>query len=185
MEKTVTAQLRANGIFPQSQNPVATQRLGPENTQSDKYYETQSERITLQSTEDALVKFLYDVGNDPAMIRVRELVLAPADNNRFKLNATITLIADYQKTAPKSPAGKPVLTEKPAVQAPKPAPQATGARATPTNGSQAPARRGSAPLSGPPSPGATPPPARSTPAFPAFPTLPARPSRTTNGNKLD
>src|SRR5208283_4328748 len=81
-----------------SRNNVAAQSIGPA-SQSDQFFERQSIRITAEATEDALVKFLYDVGNDPAMIRVWELQLNPLEPaQRFRLNASITLTADYRKT---------------------------------------------------------------------------------------
>jgi hypothetical protein len=152
--ETVSALARASGVPPpQSTSPVSSTVIGP-GSQSDKFFESQSIRINVQSVEDALVKFLYDLGNDPAMIRVRELEMRPVDNNRYRLNAFITLIADYQKTAQ----AKPVLTAagaapKTAAQPPTPAPPRTGARAASTNVNPPPAGRGSAPAIGPPAPG--------------------------------
>ena len=98
LAETVTAVARASGVFIASGNPVSTVRIGP-GTESDKFFESQSLRILGQAADDALVKFLWDLGNDPAMIRVWELELHPLDNNRYKLNAAITLTADYLKTA--------------------------------------------------------------------------------------
>lgn len=142
--QTITAQARASGIFIQSSSDVRPQRIGPEN-QSDKFFESQSTRIVVQATEDALVKFLYDVGNDPAMIRVRDLNMNPLDNNRYKLNASLTLTADYQKTS----TNKPGLVKsappsaKTAAQTAPPAPQGPGARRTPTNANPSAAAAGS------------------------------------------
>jgi len=134
LESTVTTEARANGIFVQTAQNVAPQVMLGSSGQSDKFFARQSVRINVQATEDALVKFLYDIGNDPAMIRVWELQLNPLDNNRFKLTGFITLTADYQKevvsnTAPVKPAG----LVKPAGPAPKSAPAKTTApTATPT-----------------------------------------------------
>jgi hypothetical protein len=133
LESTVTTEARANGIFVQTAQNVAPQFIGSSG-QSDKFFARQSVRINVQATEDALVKFLYDIGNDPAMIRVWELQLNPVDKDRFKLTGFITLTADYQKavvsnTAPVKPAG----LVKPAGPAPKSAPAKTTApTATPT-----------------------------------------------------
>ena len=139
--ETVTAQARANGFFPQTSAPVKTP-VGPA-SQSDKFFESQSVRIVVQSAEDALVKFIYDVGNDPAMIRVWELELHPFDNNRYRLNAAITLTANYQKTAaPSSAPAEKAVTKTPAQPSTSPAPKA-GARSGPaTNTNPAPPRRG-------------------------------------------
>ncbi len=152
LESTVTTKLRANGIFLQTISPVSSQFIGSSG-QSDKFFARQSVNITVQATEEALVQFFYDVGNDPAMIRVWDLRMNPMDNNRFKLNATITLIADYQKevasnTAPVKPAALikpagPAPTSAPAkvtAPAPRPAPAKTTAP-TPTPAAQKAAQR--------------------------------------------
>ena len=114
LEQTVTREAAANGLFIQTIQNVASQVIGSSG-QSDKFFARQSVRVTIQATEDALVKFLFDVGNDPAMIRVWELQLNLADNNRFKLNSTVLLTADYQKevptnAAPLKPAGPVKVT---------------------------------------------------------------------------
>ena len=178
--QTVTAQARANGVLIMNESGIATSHFGPTN-QSDKFFESQSTRIQVQSAEDSLVKFLYDVGNDPAMIRVRELDLKPLDANRYKLNANITLIADYQKTN----APKPVLTAtaappKAAAQPPAPAPQKAGARTAATNA--APAASRTPPPPAPPAPGrAGAIPMPPVPTVPPAPPVPARPPRTPVG----
>ena len=173
LEETVTSEARANGLFIQSQNTVAPQRIGP-TTQSDKFFESQSTRIVVQATEDSLVKFLYDMGNDPAMIRVWELSLSPMDQNRYKLNASITLTADYQKTnaSGATPAKTRSLIPMPLAQGPGPRPAATNVN---------PAPPGRGPLPAPPGPGrAAPPPAM--PSMPSMPPMPGRRSPRTNLN---
>jgi hypothetical protein len=171
LEQTVTREAAANGLFIQTIQNVASQVIGSSG-QSDKFFARQSVRVTIQATEDALVKFLYDVGNDPAMIRVWELQLNPADNNRYKLNATMLLTADYQKEVPTNaapvksaslvknvtPQGPTNVPAKTAAPAPTNAVQKTAARsagANPTNTNPNPAavRRGFSPPPAPPAPG--------------------------------
>lgn len=188
LQETVTAQARVNNVFIQTVSPVSFLRLGTA-SQSDKFFESESIRIVVQSPESNLVKFLYNVGNDPAMIRVWSLELNALDNNRYKLNAVITLTADYQKTAAPSPAPekKPVIIKPPA-QPTTPASPGAGARSAPTNVNPATARRGPPP-SVPPAPGraVTPPsPVPSSPVPPApgrsaVPPVPTRPPRTPVG----
>jgi len=173
--QTVTAQARANGVFITTESGVAVSRIGPTNL-ADKFFESQSIRIQVQAAEDALVKFLFDVGNDPAMIRVRELDLKPLDANRYKLNGNITFIADYQKTnAPKPVLTATVAAPKAAAQAPAPAspaaPPRAGARAPSTNLNPGPANIRPPPPPAPPAPSAVPP----------MPQLPVRPRRTAPG----
>lgn len=65
------------------------------------FFVEQVQTINVVATDDQLVNFLYDLGNDPAMIRVRDLELQP-DGPRQKLNASVQLVASYQKTAGKN-----------------------------------------------------------------------------------
>lgn len=69
---------------------------------NDAFYVEQVQSITVMATEPQLVDFLYNLGNDPSMIRVRDLELSP-DGPRQKLNATIQLVASYQRNP-----GKPL-----------------------------------------------------------------------------
>ena len=77
---------------------------------TNEFYEEQSVKITFDCLESQLVTFLFNVGNDPAMIRVRELHLNTADANRYRLRGDAILTANYAKqtAAPKpaAPAGK-------------------------------------------------------------------------------
>ena len=55
--------------------------------------------INVQATDEQLVDFLYKLGNDASMIRVRDLELQP-DPPHQHLTANIRLVASYQKIAP-------------------------------------------------------------------------------------
>jgi Tfp pilus assembly protein PilO len=68
---------------------------------NDAFYVEQMQSITVVATDEQLVNFLYNLGNDPSMIRVRDLELAP-DGPRQHLNATIQLVASYQRTPGKT-----------------------------------------------------------------------------------
>lgn len=70
---------------------------------TNEFFEEKSLSIAVQSGESNLVNFLYDMGNDPAMIRVRELHLKPADQNRYRLAGDVLLTANFQKK-PMTPA---------------------------------------------------------------------------------
>jgi Tfp pilus assembly protein PilO len=65
------------------------------------FFVEQVQTINVVATDDQLVNFLYGLGNDPAMIRVRDLELQP-DGPRQKLNASVQLVASYQKTTGKN-----------------------------------------------------------------------------------
>jgi hypothetical protein len=91
---------------------------------TNEFYEEQSVKISFESQEQQLVNFLYNIGNDPAMIRVRELDLKAADANRYRLRGDALLSANYPRkvpvaatktAAPAAPAGK-----QPPAAAPKP-----------------------------------------------------------------
>lgn len=68
---------------------------------NDAFYVERVETISVLATDGQLVNFLYQLGNDPAMIRVRDLELQP-DPPRQRLNASVTLVASYQKNPGKN-----------------------------------------------------------------------------------
>ncbi len=68
---------------------------------NDAFFVEQIQNISVLATDAQLVNFLYQLGNDPSMIRVRDLELAP-DNPRQRLNASLQLVASYQKTRGKT-----------------------------------------------------------------------------------
>ncbi|HUE37139.1 MAG TPA: hypothetical protein VMO20_07090 [Candidatus Acidoferrum sp.] len=61
------------------------------------FFVEQVQTISVVATDGQLVDFLYNLGNDPAMIRVRDLELQP-DGARQHLNAQVQLVASYQKS---------------------------------------------------------------------------------------
>lgn len=64
---------------------------------NDVFFVEQVQNITVTATDAQLVDFLYRLGNDPSMIRVRDLEMQP-DGPRQRLNASIQLVASYQRT---------------------------------------------------------------------------------------
>jgi Tfp pilus assembly protein PilO len=89
MMRTVTRQSGVTGVA-----VVNTSRsLSHTN---DAFYVEQIQSITVVATDPQLVNFLYNLGNDASMIRVRDLELQP-DGPRQRLNATIQLVASYQR----------------------------------------------------------------------------------------
>jgi len=68
---------------------------------NDAFFVEQIQNISVLATDAQLVNFLYQLGNDPSMIRVRDLELAP-DNPRQRLNASLQLVASYQKSPGKT-----------------------------------------------------------------------------------
>jgi len=171
LQNTIRAQERKTGVYVESINPGSVK--------TNEFFETQSTAIALECQEPQLVNFLYNMGMDPAMIRVAILNLKPADANRYRLKATITLTANYTKkppasvsdaTAPKRPPGV-----KPAVAPPASAPGTKPATAPGGKPHGAPAPLpvppGKRPPGGPIAPGFNKkPPSGANPLIPARPT---------------
>jgi hypothetical protein len=136
LQNTIRQQERKTGVTVENygQGSVKT---------NDAFFEEHSTAITVESQEPQLVNFLYNMGNDPAMIRVAKLDLKPADNNRYKLKVLVTLTANYKK--------KPPQAASPASTGAKP----TRVAAKPPAGAVKPAAAGPKPT-GPPAPGQTP-----------------------------
>jgi Tfp pilus assembly protein PilO len=66
---------------------------------NDAFFVEQIQNINVTATDEQLVDFLYKLGSDVSMIRVRDLELQP-DPPHQKLNASIQLVASYQRNAP-------------------------------------------------------------------------------------
>jgi hypothetical protein len=134
-ERTIAEQERKTGVMVDNMNPGSVK--------TNAFFEEHSTTITAQSQEPQLVNFLWNMGNDPAMIRVAKLDLQPFDNNRYRLKGTITLTANYANKTAASVSGfaaaKPAPGVKPAA-APKPKPGAA----------QPPAQTAKHPPGGPP-----------------------------------
>ncbi|MGC3957830.1 MAG: hypothetical protein QM813_07740 [Verrucomicrobiota bacterium] len=96
----------ANNSLPQRTNQFFLERI---------------QSLTTSSGEEQLVDFLYNLGAGNSQIRVRALSIRPEQPARQALNASITLIASFQKKAPAKAA---------APAAPKPAPAPAAAAKT-------------------------------------------------------
>jgi len=127
LQKTIMTEALKSGVTVNNYQPVTTQKG------TNEFFEEQSIKINVESQEPQLVAFLYNIGNDPSMIRVRELEMKPADANRYKLRGGVTLAANYAKHPASAPA------------APKAASLPAGAKKTP-GATNAPA--GKKPLAG-------------------------------------
>jgi len=158
LQRTVSDQAMRTGVAVNEIRPVTL--MGTEKTNA--FYEEQSVKITFECEESQLVNFLYNVGNDPAMIRVRELNLHTADANRYKLRGDALLSANYAREPAKAP---PPGVAKKAATPPGKAGQPPGAKpATPPT-----------PGGRPPGPaGPRQPPIQRGPPSPQFPMTPKR-----------
>lgn len=90
----INERARATGVSIQSTSRSVTQT-------NDMFYVEQVQSVTLLATDAQLVDFLYQLGNDPSMIRVRDLELQP-DGPRQRLEASVQLVASYQRTPGKN-----------------------------------------------------------------------------------
>jgi Tfp pilus assembly protein PilO len=119
LQRTVSDQAIKTGVNVDSISPVNSFRA-----ETNEFYEEQSVKISFACQEAQLINFLVNVGNDAAMIRVRELNLRTADANRYALKGDAILSANYAKQPPKAAPAAAAVTApatKPAVVAPKPA----------------------------------------------------------------
>jgi type II secretory pathway component PulM len=116
--RTIQSQSAASGV-----GIVNTSR---QLTHTNEFFMEQVQNINVVATDAQLVDFLYKLGNDASMIRVRDLELQP-DARHMQLNANIQLVASYQK--------KPVTVAAvaPAAHAPPPSSSKPRDLAAPTN----------------------------------------------------
>jgi hypothetical protein len=98
---------------------------------TNQFFEEHALRISVQCGESNLVNFLYDMANDPAMIRVRELHLKPADMNRYRLTGDVLLAANYQKKPPEPARATTTPARSAATSVPKPTMNSTGQKKPP------------------------------------------------------
>jgi len=96
---------------------------GPLVTRTNEFFVEQQMGISVQSDETNLVNFLYSLSEGNSMMRVRAMSLHP-DPSRQQLNASLTLVASYQKKTPvRSTTGAPARPASTASVAPSsPAP---------------------------------------------------------------
>ena len=80
-------------------NPISTGRII---TKTNEFFLEQMQTINVQSGEQPLVDFLFNLGSGNSLIRVRDLVLHPDPQTRQQLAGAIKLVASYQKNPSKS-----------------------------------------------------------------------------------
>ncbi len=93
--RTIQSQAQASGVGMINPGRSLTRT-------NDQFFVEQIQNITVSATDDQLVDFLYKLGTSASMVRVRDLELQP-DPPRQKLNASIRLVATYQRNAPAAP----------------------------------------------------------------------------------
>jgi len=104
-QRTIQVQQAQSGVNLVSSGKITTRTNNP-------YFVELTQTISVQSKEEQLVDFLYNLGQDTSLIRVRGLTLHP-DPPRYSLNASITLVASYQKNLkPGTAKSKQTLTKR-------------------------------------------------------------------------
>jgi hypothetical protein len=99
---------------------------------NDEFFVEVLQPITTVSGERELVDFLYALGTDDSMIRVRDLSVTP-DISHQRLNAQVRLLASYQKKptpAKANPLAKPPAAAGPGAGKPAASKAATDAKST-------------------------------------------------------
>lgn len=104
---------------------VSLQQVSKDMTRTNQFFLELSKIVSVQSGEEQLVNFLFNLGNGGSLIRVRDLSLRP-DPPRYSLSANVKLVASYQKKAP----GKSTT---PAARLAGPPPRPAGPTVTPAN----------------------------------------------------
>lgn len=105
---------------------VSVVRLTPNRalSQTNAFFDEVSMTVEVIAGEGELVDFLHSLGAGDSMIRVRELNRLRLDPSQTRLQATMTLVASFQKK-PKAPQAPPAKRPAQPVVAPKGASAAT------------------------------------------------------------
>lgn len=78
---------------------VSVVNMSRQMTRTNEFFVELTQNLNVIANDEQLVDFLYKLGSDASMIRVRDLELQP-DPAHQHLDASIQLIASYQKTSP-------------------------------------------------------------------------------------
>jgi len=100
-QRAVSDEESRSGVNPKSTGRISTRT-------NDPFFLELSQTITVESGEQQLVDFLFNLGSGNSLIRVRDLGLHP-DPPHQQLSGTIKLVASFQKkptAKPAAPGGK-------------------------------------------------------------------------------
>jgi type II secretory pathway component PulM len=78
---------------------VSVVNMSRQMTRTNEFFVELTQNLNVIANDQQLVDFLYKLGSDASMIRVRDLELQP-DPAHQHLDASIQLIASYQKASP-------------------------------------------------------------------------------------
>ena len=104
-----------------SNNVQVINNSRPMTRTDDPFFVDHEMQLSVQGRESQIVNFLYSLGAGKSVVRVRSISLHP-DSSHQQINANISIIASYAKTAPARPAGSASApAAKTEASAPKPA----------------------------------------------------------------
>jgi len=95
-QRAVSDEESRSGVNPKSTGRISTRT-------NDPFFLELSQTITVESGEQQLVDFLFNLGSGNSLIRVRDLGLHP-DAPHQQLSGTIKLVASFQKKPTAKPA---------------------------------------------------------------------------------
>ena len=99
--RTVQEKARAAGVaITQTRASTTASAVNRTNT----FFDEQAITIGVSTDAPELIDFLYAIGSGESMIRVRDMDLRP-DQQHYKLQGSLTLVASYQQTKPRSTGG--------------------------------------------------------------------------------
>ena len=98
--RTITDEQVRSGVTPQGGGRIFTA--------TNLFFLEQTTTVNVEGNEQQLIDFLFNLGSGNSLIRVRELNLHP-DAPHQKLNASVKLVASYQKSPSKSGANRQLI----------------------------------------------------------------------------
>ncbi len=137
MQQTIYAQGGLSGVsITRVTVPPPIRAVGTTN----QFFDERLVTVDVNGAEAELVDFLYQLGSGESMMRVRDITNLRPDPSRTRLQATLTLVASFQKE------NKPVPKAKSATAAIAAGPSAPAAKPSATSGLQS---KGPAPAPAP------------------------------------
>jgi len=91
----VDAEARSKGLYVMNLSP---RQSGA--TQTNRFFEEQDVQLHATSDNEQLINFLVGLTSTNSLIRVKDMMIKPADATLFKLDEAITLVASYQRKTP-------------------------------------------------------------------------------------
>lgn len=106
--RSITTEAARSGVVIQVNNR--------QNAPTNQFFLERAQSLSVLADEAQLVNFLYNLGAGNSLIRVRDLTIRPELPARQKLNASIKLVASYQKKAPTRATVRPVGVNTPSAK---------------------------------------------------------------------